>query len=210
METMKLDKAIEELRKQTKEKERKFNQTVDLIVNLRKFDIKKTQINTFVNLPHKIKDKKVCGFIESKSELIDTISKKNFPLYKDKKKVKKLVKKYDFFIASGANMPGVATTFGRVLGPAGKMPSPKLGIIMQESENEIKKLVDRIEKIVRVQAKEPSIKVAVAKEKMSDEEIIANVKATYNAILHELPLGKENIRSIMIKLTMGKPLKVEV
>jgi len=207
MESLKLEKAIEQIKKLPKE--RKFDQTVELIVNLKKFDVKKNQINTFVSLPHKMKDKKVCGFIEDKSDLVDVISKKNFIAYKDKKKLKQLIKKYDFFIASGANMPAVATTFGRVLGPAGKMPSPKLGILMQESPEAIKEVVGRINKAVRIQAKEPSIKIAVAKQKMTDVEIADNVKAGYNAILNELPMKKDNVKSVMIKLTMGAPVRVE-
>ena len=51
--------------------------------------------------------------------------------------MKKLVKKYDFFLASGPNMPAVATTFGKVLGPVGKMPSPQLGILPSEDEKMI-------------------------------------------------------------------------
>ena len=47
-----LKKALEELRKN---EERKFNQTVDLIVNLQKFDVKKNSINIFLRVPHKIK-----------------------------------------------------------------------------------------------------------------------------------------------------------
>ncbi len=205
---LKLEKALIEIRKNAKE--RKFDQSIDLIVNLKKFDVKKTQINIYASLPNKIKDKKVCGFIESKNDAIDTIPKKNFPLYKDKKKVKKLVAKYDFFIASGPNMPGVATTFGRVLGPAGKMPSPKMGIIMQENEKAIKDLVDKINHSVRIQTKEPSIKIIIGKQSMNDEQIIENVKSAYSAILHELPLKKDNMKSVMIKFTMGKPLRVEV
>jgi ribosomal protein L1 len=50
-----LKQALEELRK---DKERKFDQSVDLIINLQKFDTKKEQVNTFVSVPHKIKDKK--------------------------------------------------------------------------------------------------------------------------------------------------------
>ena len=42
-----LKKALEDLRKG---KERKFDQTVDLIVNLQKFDIKKNQVNIFVSV----------------------------------------------------------------------------------------------------------------------------------------------------------------
>ena len=207
MEIVKLEKAVELIKE---DKERKFDQSVDLIVNLRKFDLKKTQINNFVTLPNKIKDKRVCGFIESKSSIINTIPKSQFPVYKDKKKVKKLVKEYDFFIASAPNMPLVATTFGRVLGPASKMPSPKLGILIDDSEKNVKELVEKINKIVRIQTKEPSIKVSIGKVSMKDNEIAENAIHVYNSILHELPNNKDNIKSVMIKTTMGKPLRVEI
>ena len=207
MEILKLEKAVELIKK---DKDRKFNQSVDLIINLRKFDIKKSQINTFITLPHKIKDKKVCGFIESKSSVINTIPKSQFPVYKDKKKVKKLVKEYDFFIASAPNMPLVATTFGRVLGPAGKMPSTKLGILVDDSEKNVKELIEKISKIIRVQAKEPSIKVSIGKLNMKDSDLIENIIHFYNSVLNELPNKKDNIKSLMIKSTMGKPLRVEI
>src|SRR3989338_8511033 len=202
-----LKKAIEELRKNEK---RKFDQSIDLIVNLRKYDHKKNPINIFAPLPYKIKEKHVCGFVELKTEAINTIPKSNFILYKDKKSVKNLVKKYDFFIASAPLMPSVASTFGRVLGPAGKMPSPKLGILLKESESDIKELIEKINHVVRVQTKEPSVKVIIGKESIKDKEIIENIKSVYNAILNELPNKKENIRSVMIKLTMSKPVKVEM
>ena len=206
-ETLKLDKALEELRKS---KERKFDQTIELIVNLKKFDIKKNSINTFIIMPNKIKDKKICGFIEIKSELIDTIPKGAFPKYKDKKELKKLVKKYDFFISSGPNMPAVATIFGRVLGPAGKMPSPKLGIIMNESDSEVKKLITRINNIVKIHTKEPSVKISIGKVSMSDDKIIENVKIAYESIVSELPNKKDNIKTVLLKLTMSKPIKIEI
>ncbi len=204
---MKIEEALLEIRKQEK---RKFEQSIDLIINLKKFDVKKNTINLFANLPHRIKDKRICGFIESKTDLINTIPKAEFSRYNDKKKLKKLIKDYDFFIASAPNMPSVATTFGRVLGPAGKMPSPKLGILISENEKEIGNLIEKINNVTRVQAKEPSIKIIVGKEKMKDEEIIENVKSIYQAVLNELPNKKEQIRSVMIKLTMGKPVKVEL
>ena len=205
---MELKKALEEIRKNSKE--RKFDQSIDLIVNLKKFDVKKIQINTFITLPHKIKDKKVCGFIEAKSSLIETIPKASFISYKNKKDIKKLIKQYDFFIASAPLMPAVATTFGRVLGPAGKMPSPKLGLIMHETENDIKAIINKINNVVRIQTKEPSIKIVIGKEKMKDEDIIENIKSAYSSIINELPNKKENLKSVMIKLTMGKPVKVEM
>lgn len=207
MESLKLEKALEELRKN---KERKFDQTIELIVNLRKFDIKRNSINVFMKLPNKVKDKKICGFIEGKSDIIDTIPKGAFPKYKDKKALKKLVKNYDFFIASGPNMPSVASTFGKVLGPAGKMPSPKLGIVMNENDEEIKKLIARINAVIRVHTKEPSIKISIGKISMTDDKIIENIKSIFESILNELPNKKENVKTVLVKLTMSKPIKVEI
>lgn len=207
MEEMKLESAMAELRKN---KERKFDQTVELIINLKRFDVKRNAINTFINLPNKIKDKKACGFIETTSKLIDTIPRAAFSRYKDKKELKKLVDKYDFFLSSGANMPAVATTFGKVLGPAGKMPSPKLGIILQENDEEIQKVLDKVNTAVKIHTKEPSIKLSIGKLSMADDKISQNIIHLYNTILKELPNNKENIRSVMIKLTMSKPIKLEM
>ena len=136
-----LQKALEELRKS---KERKFDQTVDLIINLQKFDVKKTPLNLFITLPHKVKEKKIAAFLEAKNSNVDTITGDEFKKYVDKKELKKLVKKYDFFIAEGKLMPKVATTFGRVLGPAGKMPSPQMGLLMNINDAEINNLKAKI------------------------------------------------------------------
>jgi len=206
MEKHDVIKALEEIKKG---KERKFEQSIDLIINLKKFDIKKNIVNEIVSLPHKTKEKKICGFLNEKSMIIDTITKNEFPLY-DKKKIKKLIKNYDAFIASAPLMQAIATIFGRVLGPSGKMPSPKLGILMREDEKTIKDTIEKINSSIIVKTKEPTIKVFIGKEKMKNEEVAENILAVYNAVFNALPYKKENIRSVMLKLTMGKPVKINL
>ena len=202
-----LQNALSELRK---DKERKFDQTVDLIVNLQKFDVKKDQVNIFINVPHKIKDKKIAGFLESKNANIETITQAEFKSYVDKKKLKNLVKKFDFFIAQGSLMPKVATTFGRALGPAGKMPSPQLGIILNADDKTIEELKKKINNSVKIRTKEASIKLAVGKQSMKDEELIENIITIYNAILKNLPREKENVKNIELKFTMTKPKRINI
>jgi len=177
-------KAIAELRKT--EKKRKFDQAVDLIINLKNFDVRREAFNIFIPVPHKIKDKKIAGFFEAKSKIIDTITKQEFPKYKEKKEIKNLIKKYDFFMANAKLMPAVATTFGRVLGPVGKMPNPQLGILPSEDENMIKVIVNKINSTVRVKVKEPSIKIGIGKESMPDNDLIENALAVYKTILENL------------------------
>ncbi|MCA9488023.1 MAG: hypothetical protein KC516_03615 [Nanoarchaeota archaeon] len=203
----KLKSALEELRKG---KERKFNQTVDLVINLQKFDFKKTPINLFITVPHKIKDKKIAAFLETNSSLVDSITANHFKDYTDKKKLKNLVDKYDFFIAQASLMPKVATTFGRALGPAGKMPSPQLGIIMNADEKTINEIKQKVNNSLKIRAKEASIKLPIGKQDMKDEEIIENINTVYKEIVKALPRDKENIKNVEVKFTMTKPVKINI
>lgn len=204
---MKLNEALAELRKEEK---RKFQQSVDLIINLKGIDLKRQSINIVASIPHKIKDKKVCAFLENKHEDVKTVTKPEFDLYKDKKALKKLVNSYDFFIANAKLMPAVAATFGKALGPTGKMPSPQLGVVTDESSATIKTLLNRISKSVKIKAKEPSIKISVGHEGMSDEHLGQNASAIYHALVNALPTKKENIKNMLIKYTMTKPIGVDL
>lgn len=204
---MELDNALKEIRKGDK---RKFDQTVDLLISLRGIDLRRDNISLVSTIPHPFGEKKVCGFLEAKTDLVKTITKPEFDRYKEKKALKLLVRDYDFFIANAKLMPAMATAFGKALGPSGKMPSPQLGVLMQETPDAIKALLTRIAKSIKIRAKEPSIKVAVGKESMSDEQLAQNIRAVYNDVVNVLPAKKENVRKIMIKTTMGAPLKVDV
>jgi len=205
-------KAVKKLREieNKKVKKRNFDQTLDLIINLKDFDVRKQAFNLFIQLPNKIKDKKVAGFFEKDSKLIDVIKKDDFGKYKEKKDIKRLIKKYDSFIANAKLMPTIATSFGRSLGPAGKMPSPQLGILPNEDEKIIPAILEKINSNVKVMVKEPSIKIGVGKESLSDKAVVENVLTVYNKILENLPRKKDNIKNIKIKFTMSEVVKVEV
>ena len=202
-----IKKALEELRKTG---ERKFDQSVDLIINLQKFDVKKNQLNIFVSVPFKSKNKKICAFFESKNQKVETITPEQFKNYSDKKALKKLIKKYDFFIAEAKLMPKVASTFGKVLGPAGKMPSPQLGILMDVNDKAIEEVEKKINNSIKIRIKESSIKLAIGKQSMKDEEILENIMAVYNAVLKSPPKQNENIKNLEIKFTMTKPVKIRL
>ncbi|MFA4960569.1 MAG: hypothetical protein WC548_02795 [Candidatus Pacearchaeota archaeon] len=201
---MEIKEALKELRLQ---KKRKFVQTLDLIVNLRSFDVRKEALNTFVSIPNP-SPKKVCAFLTKRSKVVDTITEIDFEKYNDVGNVKKLAKKYDMFIAVAPMMSKVATKFGRVFGPLGKMPSPQAGIITKETEETIKEMVEKVGSVVRVRNKEMAIKIPVGKENMSDEKLEENIQNVVAGLEGKLPKGKENVREILIKFTMTKPIKI--
>lgn len=202
---MEIEKALEELRK---DKERKFDQTIDLIVNLKGIDLRKANISLVATIPHKIKEKRVCGFLTEKNKLVNTITKNEFSKYKDAASLRHLIKDYDFFIAHASLMPAVATTFGKALGPSGKMPSPQLGILIKEDDESINELLDKIGKSAKIRLKESSLKIPVGKLSMKDDDVLDNVKSIYSAIENALPTKRENVKNVLLKLTMSKPLEV--
>jgi large subunit ribosomal protein L1 len=204
MDIAQIEKAIQELRKSEK---RKFVQTVDLIMNLQKFDIKKDAVNTFIQLPHS-SDKKICGLLTRKFEGLDVILKPDYDKFKDENEIKRLAKSYDFFIASASLMPTIATKSGRVFGPMGKMPSPQAGIMPIDDDNSIKANIEKMKKSVRVRTKEKSIKIAVGKEDMPDKDLAENIKLAVATIENLLTRKKDNVKNVMIKFTMTKAIKL--
>lgn len=206
METKQFEQAIVELRKGEK---RKFVQTVDLIVNLQKFDVRKDAINSFIQLAH-ASEKKICGFLTRKSPLLDVILKPDFDQLKSEGEIKRLANSYDFFMASASLMPAVATKFGRIFGPMGKMPSPQAGVIAFDDDNAIQTMIDKMKKSVRVRTKDKSVKIAIGKEDMSDKELADNALSAVNAIENLLPRKRDNLKNVMVKFTMTKPVKLKV
>ena len=128
----------------------------------------------------------------------------------DKSAIKSIIKKYDYFISQASIMPELAKTLGKYLGPTGKMPVPGRGVIINDDENSIKKELAKFQGSLKVKTKEPSIKLMIGKESMSDEQIAENIETVYKAVFAALTKGKENLRSIMIKFTMSKPVKIPI
>ena len=196
---------------------RNFTQSFDLIINLKGLDVKKQehQIDTFITLPHsRGKKVKVCALVgpelneQAKGIFDSVIISDNFEKYKEKKETKKLANSFDFFIAQVNIMPKVATVFGRVFGPRGKMPNPKSGSVVPPNSN-LKPLYEKLQRTVRATTKSaPLIQCGIGSEDMSSNDIVENALMVYSSLLQVLPNEKHNIKDIYVKLTMGRPVKV--
>ncbi len=208
---MKIDEAIKKMRENSKK--RNFTQTVDLIVNVKDVDLKNPS-NRFVMevmLPAgRGKDAKVCVVGKSLAEVAKGIAdevvneKMLEELEGDKRKIKKLVKSVDFFLAEPQLMARIGKSLGKYLGPRNKMPKPV------PPQADIKTIVDRLKRSVRIVLKDaPLIQCPIGTENMSDEDLKKNFDAVMSAIINKLPNGRNNIKSVYIKTTMGSPVKVD-
>lgn len=212
-------KDVLEALKRVKEQgpKRNFNQSIDLIIALRGLDLKKPehQLDLFISLRYGRRRKvKVCALVgpelmeQAKKVCDHAISVDDFDVVaKDKKGLKKVAREYDYFIAQANIMPKVAASFGRILGPKGKMPNPKVGCVVPPNAN-LKPLIEKLQKTIRAMAKvNLMVPCFIGREDGKDEEMADNIMTIYDNVLHHLPNGQQNIRHVYLKLTMGKPVK---
>ncbi|MGC8993662.1 MAG: 50S ribosomal protein L1 [Candidatus Aenigmatarchaeota archaeon] len=188
-------------------KKRNFEQTFDLIVNLKGIDTKKPEnrINEIVELPYGIgKEVKIALFSDEIKELenVEIFSSKDIEeISKNKRLAKKIAKEFYFFASDPKLLPLVAKNLGKFLAPRGKTPKPITG--------NVEKFVESLRKSVRIRIKDsPVIQCPIGSEKMKDEEIAENIKKILSFLEERLPKGKANIKEVLIKLTMGKPVKI--
>ena len=119
--------------------------------------------------------------------------------------MKRIANDHDFFFGEAPLMPQIGKSLGTVLGPRGKVPKPI------PPKGNIEPLLRASKRMVRIALKEtPVIYVVVGSEKMPDDDIAENAKAVHSFVKDKLPKGKNNIKSMLIKLTMGKPVKLSL
>ncbi|MEM4260050.1 MAG: 50S ribosomal protein L1 [Candidatus Woesearchaeota archaeon] len=202
----------------TSSHKRNFNQSVDFIINLQDLDFKKPehQIDFFVTLQNDIgRKRKICALVgpelsEDAKKIFDkTINQEEFDNYlNNNKDLKKISSEYDYFVAQANIMAKIAQVFGRTLGPRNKMPNPKAGCVVPPKSN-LKPLYEKLQKTIRVMAKKsPIIHLCIGKENQSDEILVDNMFIIYDQLVHHLPKEQHNIRSIYVKFTMGKAIKI--
>ena len=198
---------IKEIKERSKK--RNFSQRYDLIINLKDLDLKKTEnkVDEFFVLPKGSgKEASVTLFSDSvkKIEGCNIIKSSEIEgLGRKKKEVKKLINQTDFFLAEPKLMPVVGKHLGKFLAPVGKMPKPVVG----DAEKMIKDSGSAVRIIVN---KQPIIHTVVGSEKMDDKDVEENIRGFLNFLKTKLPRGKNNIKNVYLKLTMGHPVKLKV
>ncbi len=207
-----------------KDKVRKFDESIDFIINLKDINLKdpKTRLDKELILPNDIiTDNKPNICVIASDELLlhakklgaDTLDGEGLTNInrEEKKYKKKFVKKYEFFIVEDKLMRDVARYLARFLGPAGKMPKPfPTGYGIISSIEDLNNAYERYKKVIRIQMKkQPIIQVKLGKKSMDMEKIFENMKEIVNFIADVMPHKFNNFKSAFIKTTMGKPIKID-
>ena len=190
-------------------KPRKFDESVDLVLKLN-IDAKKTDQNirgSFV-LPNGTgKTKRVLVVTKTKAaeageadycgaeDMIEKIEKENWF-------------EFDTIVATPEMMP-LLGKLGKVLGPKGLMPNPKLGTVTTN----VKDAISNIKKGM-VEYKNDSygnVHMSIGKLSFSEEKIEENLRAIVSEIVKNKPTAVKGafVKNISVSTTMGPGIKVD-
>lgn len=195
------------------QKERKFKQSLELIMVFKDIDVKKGfAINETVQLPKKLNQPaSVCviasGDLGLKAKNADKVvdGTQLTQIGANKRESRKLINGYDFFLADTQLMANVGKTLGQFMGPRGKMPTPV------PFNAPIDAILERFRSSIRVRLRNSlSLACKIGDESMTDDDLAANANAVISTIEKKLPSGDRNIKKVMVKTTMGKAIKPPV
>jgi len=190
----------------------KFDETVEVHMNLgvdpRKAD---QQIRNSLVLPHGSgKSMRVLVFAEG--EKAEEAKKAGADYVGVEEFVEKIQSGWtDFDVAiSTPNLMGKIGRLGRVLGPRGLMPNPKVGTVTMDIANAVSdskggKVTYRVDKF-------SNLHIIAGKLSFATEQLTDNIKAIISAIIRERPAALKGvfIKSISITSTMGPGIKLDV
>eukprot|EP01080_Neovahlkampfia_damariscottae_P001557 gene1558-12683_t len=190
----------------------KHHQTVDLQIKLRNYDAKKDKrFAGTAKLPNDIRvnsavcvlgDKNHCD--KAKQLGIPFMSQEDMKkLNKNKKLVKKLANQYRGFLASESLIKQIPRILGPGLSKAGKFPT------VLTSDDDITKKVEEVRKTIKFQfKKEICLGTAVGHVGLTEDELISNIIASINFCVSLLKKQWQNVGTVTIKCSMGKPQRL--
>jgi large subunit ribosomal protein L1 len=209
-----LESKYEEFEKFVEENKnkRKFEQSVELAINFKGVDFTKqpNRLNLDILLPNgKGKVNKMMLFASDKN-FIESANKNGIEvidgstlttLASDKVKMDALLG-YDL-VAEQKLMPIIAKQLGQFLGPRNKMPKPVM------NPQELAKVSAEVSKRIAVKNKGrflPTVHCVVGSEKMESKKIFENIQEVMVGV--DKAVGSSRIRSVYVKLSMSKPLRL--
>ncbi|MBP8590930.1 hypothetical protein KBI33_00470 [Candidatus Shapirobacteria bacterium] len=117
-------------------------------------------------------------------------------------KIKKGQIDFDILLASPQVMPALLP-YAKILGPAGLMPNPKNGTLVQNPQKVAEEMGKGVV-VVRTEKKAPLVHLVFGQVSQPEAELQKNLQAVIEGV------GKENIKKVTICATIGPGINVAV
>ena len=204
-----LENAIQKVKELTYAK---FDETVDIVFNLGVDPRKSEQmVRGTVVLPHGTgKTLRVLVFAKGEKELEAKQAGADFVGADDLvEKINKGWLDFDKVVAT-PDIMGVVGKLGKVLGPRGLMPNPKLGTVTFDVAKAVKEI--KAGKVEYKTEKAGVVHVPIGKVSFDAKKLLDNAKAIIDSVTKAKPSTSKGryLKGISISSTMGPGLRVDV
>jgi len=190
----------------------KFDETIDLTVNLG-IDPRKSEqmVRGTVVLPHGIGKKvRVLVFAKGEKEKEATDAGADFVGAEDLiEKISKGWLDFDKAVAT-PDVMGIVGKLGKILGPRGLMPNPKLGTVTFDIARAVKEI--KAGKVEYKAEKAGILHVPVGKVSFDTQKLIDNTKTVVASIVKAKPAASKGkyLKKISVSSTMGPGIAVDI
>ena len=190
----------------------KFDESIDvsLLLNLKK---KKEELSlrTIVNLPNG-NGKKIKVAVLCEEGKISEAKNSGAEIYDSEKLINDITSgkiNFDKLVATPAMMSKMGK-LGKILGPKGLMPNPKLGTVTDDIQSAVKAI--KTGQIEIKNDKDGNLSASIGKKSFSDTKIKENYDNFKQTILKEKPIGIKGdfIISAFLTSTMGISYKLKL
>jgi len=189
----------------------KFSESIDvsLKVNLKKIKGSDNNLRTVVELPNgngkKIKVAVLCD--ESK---LSEAKKSGAEIFGSEDLINKISSgtiEFDKLVCTPNMMPKMGK-LGKILGPKGLMPNPKLGTVSEDITGTVDKVKNKFAEIKN--DKDGNIGISIGRKSFSDKKLLENFKAVFENLKKEKPnmFNSEIVKNVYLSPTMGLSLKL--
>tara|TARA_Y100000590_G_scaffold67145_1_gene72820 strand:- start:4841 stop:5539 length:699 start_codon:yes stop_codon:yes gene_type:complete len=190
----------------------KFDESIDVSFRINpKQKKEEVNIRTAVNLPNG-NGKKTRVAVLCDEAKVSEAKESGADIFGSESLIKDITSEkinFDKLVATPSMMPKMAK-LGKILGPKGLMPNPKLGTVTNNIKSIVKSLKSGQVEIKN--DKDGNISASIGKKSFSDTKIKENFISVYEALLKEKPSGVKGdfILSAFLTSSMGVSFKLNL
>ncbi len=189
----------------------KFVESIDVSmkINLKKIKGADNNLRTLIDLPHGNGKKIKVGLLCDENKM-DEAKKSGADVVGSEDLLKKISDKninFDKLICTPSMMSKIGK-LGKILGPKGLMPNPKMGTV----SDDLAKAVDKIKnKSIEVKNdKDGNLSFSIGRKSFQENKLLENLKSAFEFLKKEKSsiFNSENIKKVYFSTTMSPSLKL--
>ncbi len=203
-----LDQAINEIKNMSKTK---FTESIDisLKVNIKKIKGSDNSVRTVVELPNGNGKKVKVAVLCDENKMSDA-KKSGADIYGSEELITKISSgkiEFDKLVCTPNMMPKMAK-LGKILGPKGLMPNPKLGTVTDDIISTVNKVKNKFTEVKN--DKDGNIGISVGRKSFDQNKLSENIKIVFETLKKEKPnlFNSEMVKNIYLSSTMSPSLKI--